>query len=136
MKKLLTGLILIPVALIGCGGQKPEKERFIGANKEMTCLLLKAGDVFDPTLEQKSKDILKKFGFDIDDKVALKAISDKYKDDVEVNTAIEAAVVECGGPDLSKKLEGIAAPADAAKTETKAEAKTDATVKTPVTPAK
>ncbi|MCX6734481.1 MAG: hypothetical protein NTZ25_01060 [Candidatus Peregrinibacteria bacterium] len=143
MKKLLTGLILIPVALIGCTGQKPEKDRFINATKEITCLVLKATDLFDPALENKSKDIFKNYGFNPDDDKSMQALADKYKDDAEVKTAVEGAVKECGGADLTKKLEGITGtttpakteektePKTEAKTESKTDAKTDATVKTP-----
>ncbi len=121
MKKLLTGLVLIPVALIGCTGQKPEKERFITATKEITCMVLKATDLFDPALEGKSKDIFKNYGFSPDDEKKMEELAKKYKDDADVKTAVEAAVKECGG-DLTKKLEGInKAPADA-----KADVKTDA----------
>ena len=103
MKKLLTGLILIPVALIGCMGQKPEKDRFINATKEITCLVLKASDLFDPALEQKSKDIFKNYGFNPEDNTAMQTLADKYKDDADVKTAVEGAVKECGG-DLTQKL--------------------------------
>jgi len=147
MKKLLTGLVLIPVALVGCSGQKPEKERFINATKEVTCLVLKAKDIFDPSLEQKSKDIFKNYGFNPDDDKAMQTIGDKYKDDADVKTAVEGAVKDCGGADLSKKLEGLTggattapattpAPTDAKKeekTEPKAEANTESKTTTPAT---
>lgn len=128
MKKLLTGLILIPVALIGCTGQKPEKDRFINATKDITCLVLKATDLFDPALEQKSKDIFKDYGFNPEDDKAMQTLADKYKDDADVKTAVEGAVKECGGADLTKKLEGLTdsiAPATDEKTEVKTDAKTE-----------
>lgn len=141
MKKLLTGLILIPVALIGCTGQKPEKDRFISATKEITCLVLKATDLFDPALETKSKDIFKNYGFNPEDDKSMQSLADKYKDDADVKTAVEGAVKECGGAEFTKKLEGLTGtttPAETeekteSKTEAKTEAKTDATVKTPAT---
>lgn len=144
MKKLLTGLILIPVALIGCSGQKPEKERFANATKEITCLVLKSNDLLDPTLEQKSKDIFKNYGFNPDDQKQMQTLVDTYQKDTDVKAAVAAAAKECGGPDLAAKLKGIngsAAPATTPteektepKTEAKTEAKTDSTVKAPATP--
>ncbi|MBP9770755.1 hypothetical protein KBC97_01180 [Candidatus Gracilibacteria bacterium] len=128
MKKLLTGLILIPVALIGCTGQKPEKDRFINATKDITCLVLKATDLFDPALEKKSKDIFKDYGFNPEDDKEMQTLADKYKDDADVKTAVEGAVKECGGADLTKKLEGLTdavAPAADAKTDAKVDAKTE-----------
>lgn len=137
MKKLLTGLILIPVALIGCTGQKPEKDRFINATKEITCLVLKATDLFDPALESKSKDIFKNYGFNPEDDKAMQTLADKYKDDADVKTAVEGAVKECGGADLTKKLEGLTGETTTtpAKTEEKTETKEEAKTEAKTTPA-
>ena len=145
MKKLLAALVLAPLFLVGCGAQKPEKDRFISATKDVTCLIFKTKDLTDPTLEGKSKDIFKNYGFNVDDNAAMQAIADKYKDDADVKTAVEASVKECGG-DLTKTMGGLdtskvdtkaaapSAPAEsAAKESTKADVKEDTTTAPAVT---
>ncbi len=104
MKKLLTCLVLITFALAGCSGPKSEKERFVEATKEVTCMVFKSDNLFDPSLEQKSSDIFKKFGFDTKDESTLKTLTTKYRDDADVKKAVEDAMKECGG-DLAKKFE-------------------------------
>lgn len=116
MRKFLAGLVLFSVVLAGCskddGGAGDEKQRFIDATVEVTCLVFQSEDLLDPTLEQKSKDVFTKYGFAIDDEAAMKAIADKYEDDKDVQEAVTKALDECGG-ELFKKLKagGEDAPA-------------------------
>lgn len=129
MKKLLTGLVLVPLALVGCSGQKPEKERFVEATKEVTCMVFKSDNLFDPSLEGKSNDIFKKYGFDATNEATLKTLTEKYKDDADVKKAVEEAVKECGG-DLSKKFGEAIVPTTDDKEDDKTEVKTEVKTET------
>lgn len=126
MKKLMIGLALFSLLLAGCGksddkaagdevgaaGDKAavsegtngdEKQRYIDASVEATCLILGSEDLTDPSLEQKSKDIFKKYGFDIEDAKAMEAIATKYVEDKEFTDAVSKSLEKCGG-DLFKNL--------------------------------
>lgn len=89
--------MLVPLALVGCSAQKPEKERFIEANKEATCMVLKSASLTDPSLKDKALAIFKKYGFDTSDEKAMKAIGEKYQKDPDVEKANEQAIKDCGG---------------------------------------
>lgn len=111
--------------LAGCSSGKPEKERFIDATVEVTCMVFQSGNILDPGLEQKTKDIFDKHGFDIDDEKGMEEIAAKYENDEDVKNAVTKAIEECGG-DFAKLLESaggaevpadVEAPADAEKTE-------------------
>lgn len=127
MKKLMIGLALFSLLLAGCGksdDKKPasvgdsgagdkaavseetngdEKQRYIDATVEATCLILGSEDLTDPKLEQQSKDIFKKYGFDIEDAKAMEAIATKYVEDKEFGDAVSESLKKCGG-DLFKNL--------------------------------
>lgn len=121
MKKLMFGLALFSLLLAGCGksdDKKPasvgdsaasgetngdEKQRYIDATVEATCLILGSEDLTDPKLEQQSKDIFKKYGFDIEDAKAMEAIATKYVEDKEFGDAVSKSLEKCGG-DLFKNL--------------------------------
>lgn len=107
MKKLLVSLILVSVVLVslsGCLGKKDEKQAFIDATVEATCLVFQAENIFDPSLEEKAKDIYKKHGFDADDDEAMNALTAKYENDEDVQAAIAVALEECVG-DLGEMFE-------------------------------
>lgn len=127
MKKLMAGLVLFSLVLAGCGKgggtQGDEKQRFIDATVEVTCLIFQSEDLLDPTLEQKSKDIFKKFGFDVEDEKGMEAIATKYEDDKDVRDAITKALGECGG-DLFKDVGEDVPAADAPAADTEAPAET------------
>jgi hypothetical protein len=105
MKKLLAILAASSVLLVGClGGVKDEKQAFIDATVEATCLVFQSDNIFDPALEGQAKEIYKKYGFDADDDAAMEALTSKYEGDEEVQAAITKALEECAG-DFSAALE-------------------------------
>ena len=98
MKKLLFILVICSVLLAGClGGVKNEKQAFIDATVEATCLVFQADNIFDPALEQQAIDIYKNYGFDADDEEAMTALTEKYQEDADVQAAITQALEECAG---------------------------------------
>ncbi|MBI5754373.1 hypothetical protein HZA40_04490 [Candidatus Peregrinibacteria bacterium] len=97
MKKLLAGLALVSLVLVGCSGKKPEKDRYLSAMKDVSCLVLKSDNIFDPSLQEKAKDIVKSYGFDTSDDAAMKALKEKYKDDADVKAVQNQTVKDCGG---------------------------------------
>ncbi|MBD3360489.1 hypothetical protein GF366_01665 [Candidatus Peregrinibacteria bacterium] len=108
MKKLLVGILVFSFILAfgGCSEEKSEKERFIDATVEATCLVFQSENIFDPALEEEAKAIYEKHGFDADDEEAMQALTEKYQDDPDVNAAIEEALEECAG-DFIKAFEGM-----------------------------
>lgn len=97
MKKLLCSLVLISLVLTACGSAKSEKERFIDATVKVTCMVFESGDLLDPALEQKTKDIFTDFGFDVEDEEGMTEIAAKYQNDADVQKAVEEALKECAG---------------------------------------
>ncbi|PIR55202.1 hypothetical protein COU74_02250 [Candidatus Peregrinibacteria bacterium CG10_big_fil_rev_8_21_14_0_10_36_19] len=101
MKKILTGAVALSLVLTGCswfGGD--EKQAFIDATVEATCLIFQAEDIFDPSLETEAKAVYKKHGFDADDDSAMEVLTTKYQDDQDVQDAIAAALESCAGDTL------------------------------------
>ncbi len=96
MKKLLVLLLSLTVVIFAaCGVIRDEKQSFIDATVEATCLVFEAEDLFDPTLEGKTKDIYSSYGFDVNDEDAMEALTTKYEEDADVQAAILGAIEEC-----------------------------------------
>ncbi len=106
MKKLLVILVVFSTFLGGCilGGKKDEKQAFIDATVEATCMVFQSENIFDPALEGKAKEIYTKYGFDAEDEEAMNALTAKYENDQEVQAAITKALEECAG-DFAAALE-------------------------------
>lgn len=111
MKKLLCSLVLISLVLTACSSAKSEKERFIDATVKVTCMVFESGDLLDPALEQKTKDIFTEYGFDVEDEEGMTEIASKYQNDADVQKAVEEALKECAG-DLFKAFGDLGVPAD------------------------
>ena len=79
------------------GGVEDEKQAFIDATVEATCLVFQADNIFDPALEEQAIAIYKDHGFDADDEDAMMALTEKYQDDEDVQAAITQALEECAG---------------------------------------
>ncbi len=105
MKKLFAGLIGLSLALTGCLGigEGDEKQAFIDATVEATCLIFQADDIFDPALEAQAKEVYENHGFDANDDDAMETLTTKYEDDEDVQDAIAAALESCAGD----KLKGL-----------------------------
>lgn len=115
MKKLLLGLVLVSLVLAACSSGKPEKERFIDATVEVTCMVFESGDLLDPALEQKTKDVFEKYGFDVEDEDKMNEIAARYQNDADVQKAVEEALKECAGdllPALEEAFSDLEVPAD------------------------
>lgn len=99
MKKLLALSLAGLFLFTGCFGKdsRPEKERFIDATKEVTCLVFGSADILDPALEEQTKEIFKGYGFDVEDEEKMLEIAQKYDSDPDVQAAVEAALEECAG---------------------------------------
>lgn len=102
MKKLLALLLLPAILFVACA-EKPEKERFIDATVEVTCMIFESEDILDPALEQQTKDIFVDHGFNVDDETAMQEIAARYENDADVQSAVEEALMKCAG-DLFKNL--------------------------------
>lgn len=123
MKKLLITFLSAAFLLTACtgGGPRNEKQAFIDATIEATCMIFEAENIFDPALEEEAVAIYKKHGFDAEDDAAMDALTTKYVDDAEVQTAIAEGIDECaadfsealGLDDLELDLEGVDVDADA-----------------------
>ena len=86
------------ILLTGCfGDSRPEKERFIDATAEVTCLVFSSADLLDPQLEQQTKDIFESYGFDVENEEEMLEVAQRYDDDVDVQAAVEGALEECAG---------------------------------------
>ncbi len=110
MKKIVVSLVLVSLLatlLTGCIGKRDEKEAFIDATVEATCLVFQAENIFDPALEEDAKAIYKDHGFDADDEELMNGLTEKYQNDPDVQAALTEALAECAGGALDA-LEGMA----------------------------
>lgn len=111
MKKLFASLTAMSLVLVACSGaaDKPEKQRYIDANAEITCLIYKSADfskLSKDELVSKTKDVFTKYGFNANDDKAMTAIVEKYKADAEVEAAVGKAIDNCAG-DLKKSVDEL-----------------------------
>lgn len=123
MKKFLAGLIGVSLILTGClAGPRDEKQAFIDATIEATCLIFDSENIFDPAVEENAKAIYADYGFDVDDEAKMEEISKKYAEDTEVQTAIIAGIEKCS-PGVTDLLGGgeTEAPAEEPAVEAPAE---------------
>lgn len=106
MKKLLAVVILSSLLLTACFSNKPkdEKQAYIDATIEATCVIFQSDNIFDPALEDDARKIYKKHGFDADDEVVMQALTDKYGEMDEVQKEIAGGLESCAG-DALKNLE-------------------------------
>ena len=96
MKKigiLLSLLAMTSVIMAGCG--RDEKQSFVDATVESTCLFFETDDIFDPELSEQVKAIFEKHGFGTSDE-ELEALKDRYAEDTEVQSAILEGISQCG----------------------------------------
>lgn len=106
MKKLLALVVLASIFLTAClsGAPKDEKQAYIDATIEATCVIFQSDNIFDPALEKEARKIYKKHGFDADDEVVMQALTDKYSEVEEVQMEIAGGLEGCAGEAL-KNLE-------------------------------
>jgi hypothetical protein len=72
-----------------------EKDRFIAATSEVTCLVFTTENLLDPGLEDETKAIFARYGFDVENDEAMLEIAQRYEDDEDLQRAIEAALSVC-----------------------------------------
>jgi hypothetical protein len=103
MNKFIATVLGAALVLTGCsaGAPRDERQSFIDASVEATCLVFESDNLFDPALDQQIIDIFKNYGFPADDDEAMDALSLKYENDAEVTEAINSALEECA-PDFSE----------------------------------
>ena len=89
---ILAILILVVVTFFSSTKKLTEKEKFILANTEITCEVLK-----DPSLtvnleksKSLSKEIFKKHGFPVEDNDTMLLLLDKYENDQKVLDSVQA----------------------------------------------
>lgn len=75
-----------------------EKASFIKATTETVCLVSQSENLYDESLNKKVKDIYKAYGFNTDDENAMKALSNKYNDDEDVEKTLESSIKTCWTP--------------------------------------
>lgn len=98
MKKIISTLVISSVVLVACtSGPKDEKQAFIDATVEATCMIFQSENIFDPALEDAAKTIYEDYGFDASDDAAMEALTKKYETDEDVQKAITDALEECAG---------------------------------------
>lgn len=79
-----------------------EKQRFIDATVEMSCMLMRAENLSEflsadnrPSVDKQLSEIYKKYGFDVDDSEAMEALSKKYEDDDDVVEGVQLGLLDC-----------------------------------------
>ncbi|MBI4232757.1 hypothetical protein HY605_06010 [Candidatus Peregrinibacteria bacterium] len=100
MKKLIISVVASSLLLTACGSStdsRPEKDRFIDASVELACMLFNSEDLGDASLEDKTKEVFAKYGFDVEDDAAMQKVAETYAEDPDVQKALEEALKECAG---------------------------------------
>lgn len=96
MKKLLAITVIASMALSACNaGPRDEKQAYIDATIEATCMLLEAENIFDPAVEEQATEIYADYGFPVEDTEAMDAITAKYQEDQAVKDAVIAGAEKC-----------------------------------------
>ncbi len=79
-----------------------EKQRFIDATVEMTCMLMKADNLSEylssenrPDVNRKLDEIYSRYGFDVEDSEKMEDLAKKYEDDDEVFEEVQLGLLEC-----------------------------------------
>lgn len=117
MKKLIALVVTLSFVLAACGGvdTRTEKERFISAMVEATCLvfsedMLVDDDLLDEALvEDEVKDIFMRHGFDVEDEEEMIALQMKYENLPEVEEAIRQALYDCAPQEFIDAMEAYEA---------------------------
>jgi len=105
MKKIVVFISLIIFS--ACGGPVDEKQAFIDANVESACLVFEADDLLDPVVEAKIVKIYKKYGFDVDNEKEITALTDKYRNDPDLQTALIETIKKCSNAENKKILREV-----------------------------
>lgn len=98
MKKII---IVLLVLLIGGAtaffvfNRPSEKENFLKAIEDATCLVAQSKGSDSSSLEQKTNAIFKKYGFDMENSEEKEALNKKYDGDEDITTAMNAAIKRC-----------------------------------------
>jgi hypothetical protein len=77
------------------GALAPEKERFIEATVDVTCMVFAADDLLDPQMEEDVKTMFAAYGFDVENEELMNEITAKYEDDEDIQADVEEALKEC-----------------------------------------
>jgi cytochrome c-type biogenesis protein CcmH/NrfF len=114
MKRNFYFILVFALALFfsACGGQpamteeelaaKDEKDRFISATIEVTCMMMQSENIMAdvapknrPKLNDQINAIFKKHGFDTDDVEYMEAVAEKYGSYEEVFEEVGFALQDC-----------------------------------------
>lgn len=114
MKKII---IILLVLLIGGAtiffmfNRPSEKENFLKAIEEATCLVAQSKGSDRSVLEQKTNDIFNKYGFDVEDSKERETLTKKYDGDEDITTAMNEAIKKCASKDDVEALTNAPAKA-------------------------
>lgn len=88
-------LAMSSLLLTACGNN--ERQDFIDASVESTCMFFETGSTLDEeTLTENARAIFEKYGFGSSDE-ELQALADKYNNDDEVAAAVLEGIKQCTG---------------------------------------
>lgn len=114
MKKLIALVVTFSFVLAACGGvdTRSEKDRFISAMSEATCLIFELEMEEEQVVEEKIKAVFNKHGFDIEDEDEMMALQAKYEHLPEVEEAIRRALYDCAPQEFIDAMEAYDAEAE------------------------
>lgn len=114
MKKII--LVLLVLVIGGATAffmfnRPSEKENFLKAIEDATCLVAQSKGSDSSALEQKTNAIFKKYGFDMENSEEKEALNKKYDGDEGITTAMNAAIKKCASKEDVEALTNAPAKA-------------------------
>lgn len=128
MKKFLSiSLLTLLVFTLTACGSKSEKDRFVNASVEVGCAMFQDENFFQDfaKVEEKTKDVFAKYGFDVENEEQMSVVSQKFQQDEDVLKRVQEGIMKCAGNIFNKDLlNNVDVEAAAAKLQAEADAVT------------